>query len=179
MIMSGAVDFKSDEPENRQFIGYGFFFAWSLFNGMNLATIQKFYVQENGENTPMKIGLSFGAKLFSSLKEFLMTGVLFREASKLWEDEKDESYEDGYEEAAAAVRAELLAVMKTKFGKDVKSGEIPTDKEWEEVNNMLKAKQIVQSFMLRYANPTSKQLLEVNADEFLQREGALLRKLTV
>lgn len=107
-----------------------------------------------------------------------MTGILFLEAAKLWEDKKDESYGDGHEEAAAAVRAELLAAMKTKFGKDVKNGEIPTDKKWDEVNCILEPKQIVQAFMLRYANPTSKRLLQVNADEFLQRDCALLRKLT-
>lgn len=42
MIMSDAVDIELNEPENRELIGYGFFFAWSLFNGMNLATIRKF-----------------------------------------------------------------------------------------------------------------------------------------
>lgn len=54
MIVSGAVDFKADKPENRPIIASGFCFAWSVFHGMNLATTRKFVVRENGEHTPTK-----------------------------------------------------------------------------------------------------------------------------
>lgn len=70
----------------------------------------------------------------------------------------------------------IVARYKNQSRKTVQRSEIPRNKEWEELNSMLKAKQSVQFYMSRYANPSFKQLLQVNADEFSQREGALLRK---
>lgn len=81
--MSGGIDWKPDEPENRQFIACGSFFVSSAFNEMDLATIREFYAQGDGEHIPAKTGLSFGTKLLASLKEFLMTSTILCQALKL------------------------------------------------------------------------------------------------
>lgn len=77
-------------------------------------------------------------RLFETLKEILMAGTLFREANRLWKEEKDESYEEGYKEAITAVREELTQVLKTRYGKD--NGEAATEEEWRDAENVIKNK---------------------------------------
>lgn len=130
-----SCGFQSGRARAPQIIDHCFVFAWSLFDGMNSATMRKFVLQENGEHTPTKVGLGFETKLYASIKDFLMKGTLFREARSCGKTKKMRATMMPSQKN----REELAVILKFRHGKDINDRGMPLNAEWEDAENVMKS----------------------------------------
>lgn len=121
LIMFGEADQCPEEPTSElHWSGSTFYFSWTFYENMNLASIRRYHARKNGFQQPTKVGLNFRVRLYDAFKEFLMIGGLFEEAAGLWPDQPILQY--GHDAVVAADRKGLLEILKAKFGKEVENG---------------------------------------------------------
>lgn len=81
------------------------------------------------------------------------------EAARLWPDQPILQF--GHHAAVVAVQKELVNTVIKKSGKDVEEGKIPNECQWTKAKMVIKNKKFVQAYLLRFALPTFKQIVDL------------------